>query len=73
MASNLEEEAMSQEMQAASKCWNWQGKSPSCLLQKESSPADPFWISDLQRWGRTYFCHFQLLNLWSFVRAAKGN
>lgn len=42
MASNLEEEAMSQEMQAASKRWNWQGKSPSCLLQKESSPADPF-------------------------------
>lgn len=36
----------------------------SYRLQEECSPANPFWVSDLQNCERISICCFKTLNLW---------
>lgn len=71
LALKLEEGAMSQGRQTASKSWTRQlfPWSP----EKECSPANPFNTSDLSNGKVINLCCFKLLNLCQFVIAAMGN
>ena len=40
---------------------------------KKCSPADPFWISDLQNYEVINLCRFKPLSVWQFLTAAIEN
>ena len=74
LALKMEEEATSHGLQMASRSWKKARKQILPLKPpKKCSPADPFWISDLQNYEVINLCRFKPLSVWQFLTAAIEN
>ena len=74
VALKMEEEATRHGLQMASRSWKKARKQILPLKPpKKCSPADPFWISDLQNYEVINLCRFKPLSVWQFLTAAIEN
>ena len=74
VALKMEEEATSHGLQTASRSRKKTRKQiPPLEPPKNSSPIDPFWISDLQNYKVINLHCFKTLSVWQFVTEAIGN